>query len=249
MNDLEIKMLELLTELKNDYFAQGLKAEFEAEGASLDEVLFLKELATRTSMSLTIKIGGCEAIKDMQETKSIGIDTIVAPMIESPYAFKKFINAADKIFNCTVKKYINIETINGFNYLDEILQSPQCADLNGIVFGRTDMCGSLNLSSNSVNSNEILEFAKKISEKTNFANKEFVIGGGICVNSIGFLNSLQYLSAFETRKIIFNSSVLKKNDAEKAIQKALEFELLWLKNKNAHNTSDNNRIKILETRI
>ena len=67
MNALENKMLDVLKDLKENNHVIGVKAEFEAEGTRIEEALRLKEVVTKAGLELTIKIGGCEAIKDMYD--------------------------------------------------------------------------------------------------------------------------------------------------------------------------------------
>src|SRR4051812_44550103 len=95
MNTYERKMADLLTDLKDNHHVVGVKAEFEAEGTRLEEALRLKEVLMKVDLGLTLKIGGCEAIRDMYEARVIGVSRIVAPMVESAYALKKFLNAID----------------------------------------------------------------------------------------------------------------------------------------------------------
>ena len=126
MNNLEKKMVDTLKDLKEHHHILGVKAEFEAEGTRIEEALRLKEIVTKADLDLTIKIGGCEAIKDMFEARTIGVNTIVAPMIESAYAMKKFVNAINYVFpkeeKDDIEFYINIETITGYNNFDEMLK-------------------------------------------------------------------------------------------------------------------------------
>lgn len=86
MNNLERKMLETLKDLKANHHVIGIKAEFEAEGTRMEEALRLKEVVTKAGLDLVIKVGGCEAIKDMFDARTIGVKGIVGPMIETPYA-------------------------------------------------------------------------------------------------------------------------------------------------------------------
>ena len=91
MNLLEQQMCDTLKDLKENHHVWGVKAEFEAEGTRLEEAMRLKEVVTKAGLDLTIKIGGCEAIKDMLDARTIGVKAIVAPMVESSYALKKYV--------------------------------------------------------------------------------------------------------------------------------------------------------------
>ena len=93
MNNLEKKMVLILQDLKENHHVVGVKAEFEAEGTRLEEAMRLKEVVSKAGLDLTIKIGGCEAIKDMYEARVIGVNKIVAPMVETAYALKKYLMA------------------------------------------------------------------------------------------------------------------------------------------------------------
>src|SRR5688572_22548736 len=98
MNPQERKMVQLLADLKKNHNVVGVKAEFEAEGTRLDEAMRLKDVSAAAGLGLTIKIGGCEAVKDMLDAISLGAQRIVAPMIETPYALYKFIKAARAVY-------------------------------------------------------------------------------------------------------------------------------------------------------
>src|SRR5271163_1387876 len=93
MNALEKQMVALLKEMQAEFHVTGLKAEFEAEGTRMEEAMRLKDVASRAGLGLNIKIGGCEAIKDMFDAISLGSERIIGPMIETPYALKKYLQA------------------------------------------------------------------------------------------------------------------------------------------------------------
>ena len=257
MNSLELKMVDALKDMRENHHVAGIKAEFEAEGTRLEEALRLKEVVTKAGLDLTIKIGGCEAIKDMYDARSIGVSTIVAPMIETSYAMKKYVKAAKFIFPedefKTIKFLINVETITGFNNLDTMINSDDFKDISGIVLGRVDMTGSMGLTREDINSDEIFQMAYKMSEKIKSTEKDMVIGGGVSAHSLPFFSKLLYLSRFETRKIIFDAKeALKDPHADKGILKAVGFELMWLKNKRDFYgmifKDDEARLKMLESR-
>ena len=254
MKNLDSKILSLLNELKDVYAIQSLKAEFEAEGASFDDVLLLKQYAEFAGLGLTLKIGGCEAVRDIIEAKKIGVDVIVAPMIESVYALKKFVLAVKSIYSDSVlpKLFINVETITAISNFDEIIGSECFKFIDGVVIGRTDLLGSMNLSSLDSDINLIFDLTNDIAQKVQNLGKEFIVGGNIVANSKEFLKDLSYLSSFETRKIVFDVSVLNTNYLADGINKALEFEILWLENKsvlqNGISEMDQKRLAVLKER-
>lgn len=259
MNLLEKKMVEMLIDLKENHHVVGIKAEFEAEGTRLEEALRLKEVVTRAGLDLAIKVGGCEAIKDMYDARTIGVNTIIAPMIETAYAMKKYVMATKFVFpeeeRQEIKFLINTETITGFNNIDDMIKSEYFSDINGIVLGRVDMTGSMGLTREDINSDEIFDLAKVLAEKMQKLNKDFVIGGGVSAYSLPFFKKLPQnsLSRFETRKIIFDAKkALNDKNADKGILKAVGFELMWLKNKREFYKmifdEDAQRLNMLEAR-
>lgn len=257
MNLIEKEMLNLLVDLRENHCALGVKAEFEEEGASYSETVLLKELANLAELDLTIKIGGCKAIKELFEVKKIGANSIVAPMIETPYSVKSYIEAVKSVFAPeqlqNTKIYINIETITGYSNIDEILNLPETALLSGIVFGRGDFVKSAGLTKDDVNSDKILEIANDLAKKTSALNKEFIIGGSVSTRSLVFFRNVResLLHKVETRKVIFDAQkLLNSQRAEEAILKAINFELLWIQNKRENlgiiNEIDAKRIIALE---
>jgi len=237
MQLLEKNMIDLLIDLRQNHFALGVKSEFEEEGANHQETVLLKELADLSGLNLTIKIGGCKAIKEMYEVKEIGASSIVAPMIETPYAAKSYIEALKEVFSEEELKnlgvFINIETITGYTNVDEILNLTESEILSGIAFGRGDMIKSMGLTKDDVNSDRIVELAHNLAIKTSASNKKLIIGGSVSTRSLSFFKKLpDSLNKIETRKVIFDAQKLLNSDsAEEAILKAINFELMWIMNK------------------
>ncbi len=258
MNSLEKKMVTILQDLKENHHVVGVKAEFEAEGTRLEEAMRLKEVVTKAGLELTIKIGGCEAIKDMYEARVIGVSKIVAPMVETAYALKKYLAATKLVFSEEEREevsfFVNIETITGFNNLDAMLALPEAKDLDGFVLGRVDMTGSMGLSREDVNSDKLFEIAKTIGQKAKQHGLLHLIGGAVSAESLRLFRKLRTgtIDRCETRKVIFQCPAALEENADKAILKAVGFELMWLKNKRDFygtiHKEDDQRLNMLEAR-
>jgi hypothetical protein len=259
MNKLEHEMCDLLKAGRDHYGWVAVKAEFEAEGTRLDELLRLIEIARKADLKVALKIGGCEALMDLYTAKQVGADFVIAPMIESSYALSKFIAAVSKAyseFEVGDTDFLwNIETGLAFKNLDSMVQvATQSRVLKGIVFGRNDYCGSIGQDSSFVNHESITADGVKMAQKCRESDLDLVVGGGVSIDSIPALNELDRfrLTRFETRKVIFSSEALKIEKLEEGMILALKFELMWLTNKRDYYSAiyneDQKRFEALTTR-
>jgi 4-hydroxy-2-oxoheptanedioate aldolase len=237
VNDLERKMVQQLQDLRENHHVIGVKAEFEAEGTRLEEAIRLKEVITAAGLGLTMKVGGCEALRDMYEARVIGVDRVVGPMVESSWAFHKYVQAVQMAFPVEerheVQFCINVETVTGFENFDAMLQLDDMRDLDGVVLGRVDMTGSMGLTREDVNSEPVFGLASELFTKAKAAGLECALGGGVSADSLDFMRRLPEgcLDRYETRKVVFGCPAALGDEADKGILKAVGFELMWLKNK------------------
>jgi hypothetical protein len=259
MNHKEKKMLAILTNLKASHGALSVKAEFEAEGTRIDELYRLIEIARRADMKIALKIGGCEAIRDLMESKQIGVDYIIGPMVESPYALSKFIEAKNKVYSLEEQEdtefLFNIETITTFNNLEAMMKiASEKGGIDGAVFGRVDFSGSLGLGREGINTQRITDYAIQAAKLTKAAALDYVVGGAVSVDTLPSLKEIysNYLTRFETRKIIFDATALDSLDISNGLIEAVHFELLWLLNKREYykiiTEEDDKRIDMLQSR-
>jgi len=260
MNNLEKRMLEILKLGKAELGYVGVKAEFEAEGTRTDELLRLLEVARKAELNVGIKIGGCEAVRDLIECKQFGCEYIIAPMVETPYALSKFIDAKDKIYTTEEQKgmsfLFNIETRVAFDNKEEMLKVAKghASGVDGVVFGRVDYVMSMGVGRERINTPEISKDVIDIAQLCSSNGLELVAGGGVSIDAVDELTKIKevYLNRFETRKIIFDANCLGVVDTNKALINAVEFELLWLQNKREYYSvlfqEDDNRIEMLESR-
>jgi len=257
MNDLENKMLAALKRLKSEFGCLGVKAEFEAEGTRLEELLRLVDITRRADVKLGIKIGGCEAIKDILDAKQIGVDYLIAPMIESGYALEKYDQSLKRVYfdESSPSSLFNIETAQGFSCANDLIcLAKESNQISGVVFGRVDYSLSKGMKRDDINSEEILNDCLEVSRLCKKNDLDFVVGGGVSSYALDFLREIKSikLDRFETRKIIFSSDSLNQPDISEGLLLAVKFELLWLMNKRNYylniGKEDAERIDMLESR-
>ncbi|MEB3199261.1 MAG: aldolase [Synechococcaceae cyanobacterium] len=259
MNSHERKMCDLLRRGRELHGVVATKAEFEAEGTRTDELLRLLEIAHRAGVDIALKVGGCEAIRDLLEARQFGVRYIIAPMVETPYALSKYIAAKQKVFldeeRSDTEFLFNLETITAWNnfepMLDLAVADPGC---NGVVFGRVDFAGSLGLGREGIESEQVTALAEQASELCRRRGLDFVVGGAVSIDALQNLRRFRqiHLTRFETRKVVFRGEALDDEGLAQALKDAVHFELLWLLNKRDYygfiHREDETRIRMLEDR-
>lgn len=259
MNVLEYQMIAVLKALRDDFGVFEIKAEFEAEGSRMEEMMRLKDVTGAAGLPIILKIGGVEAVTDVYNALSLGVKGLIAPMAETPFALSKFLMLIrDMIAEDNAKDIefaFNMETITAYHNFDQMLALPDISRLSGVTIGRVDLTGSMGLDRDAINtSEEVYGICAVTMRKAKNAGLKTGIGGGISTETLPIISLLDQdglLDKFETRKVVFPAGAWEHGDA--AILKAVEFELLWLKSKRRYYSGikkeDEKRIEMLEKRL
>lgn len=257
LNPNETTMLDLLRRGRDDYGVVAIKAEFEAEGTRPDEFLRLLEMTHRADLKVALKIGGCEAISDLLSSRLYGVDYIIAPMVETPYALSKFIDAKNKSHGSSghsTEFLFNLETETTLKNLTDMVALARTG-VNGIVFGRVDFTLSRGMPRSAINERSITDAVLAVAHACVNADLELVVGGSVSVDAIDALREIRAvrLDRFETRKVIFSGDAITTDTIRAGIHNAVDFELLWLKNKRDYYRTiaaeDEQRIAMMEKRL
>jgi len=231
----------------------GIKISFEDEGALHNEIISMRKLTADIGLELSIKIGGCEAKRDIVDCIDLDCDTIVAPMIESEFALKKFFKSLDA-YKCNKKKGFNLETIKAYENLETLSNSFDKVDF--VTVGRVDFVGSLEKDRSFVDTEEMYKIVKDVFFIARSKNIMCYLGGAVSINSKEFINKLiseNLLDKFETRYIIYDVHQIDMNNFSKLLYLGNVFEVEWLKYISSryflHANKDVSRIKMIEERI
>lgn len=229
-------LIEKLLNLKNQYGITGIKQSTEDEGAIYQDICTMRRITSLCGLDLSVKIGGCEAKTDIHFCQSIGVNKIVAPMIESKFALLKFLESVQNIDD--IKYYINIESHQGQNSIEEILDFHTDLELDkklsGVVVGRSDMIKSYTLDKSNVEGYMMNEIVAKVFREAKLCNLNTIMGGNISPKSNDIINKLydnKKLNCIETRNVIIKLNDNNVKNIPEVIKESLLFESDWLQYK------------------
>jgi hypothetical protein len=232
-----------LVNLLKDLKSRGLlniKAEYEAEGSTDEEIFFLKELCDSAGLGVHVKIGGVEAKRDFRRCLIIGVEGIIAPMVENEFCASKFIGMfksdeefyGEKIWD--VHRSINIETKYAIPEIDKIIE--RVGDqIHNITIGRTDLSASYFDDRIKQDAEEVTKAVKKVLLSIHSSKKNIImtVGGGVTSKTIKPLLSDSFLveniQAIETRKCRVDTKKIIEDPS--IIDDILEFEMAYLQNR------------------
>ena len=226
----------------------ALKGEFEAEGLSRDAVASEAAFAARHGVPYLVKIGGCEAKSDMRFLIKQGIRSVVAPMIESPFAMRKYQEmlppgAFDHVG-------VTIETADAVARIEPILDAG--LKLTEVTVGRSDLTASYG--GQSVDCAETVAMVKTVARAARQRGLPTTIGGSVNARTVQLLREDDELrdlvGSVETRKCVMKIDRFLEPGA---LEEALAVEALLLDCQIAeHDTllkAARDRVKMIRARL
>ena len=233
MFGIEKKLFEQLVFLREEYKLEAVKAEFEAEGSSFNDLVRLRRLTEKAGVKLYLKIGGVEAVRDIKDSLELGVDGLIAPMVETSFGLKKFLSAYREVYkNHRIKLSINIETRNAIEELDDIIEYGR-GKIDNITFGRTDLSDSFMDENIKPDSDFIFELVEGVGKKAVLNGFNFTVGGSISQHTIEkFLEHPDWyesITSIETRKVVLPRNIMLFKEG--ALEEALKFEELYILSK------------------
>ena len=212
-----------LLELQRDFGLTALKTGTEVEDMSFSEIAVLRRLSSDI-VPLYVKTGGPEARNDIRELIRIGVDGIIAPMIESAYALKKFFSTLKEILDETtlirLETGINLETKTAFENLESIVSTQEFLQLSQITAARSDLSGSMGLEPDDAQVFDICSVFTAVARRHGLRTS---VGGGIHPSIVDKIVEIINPDTVNTRHMVMNAGILRQ-EPESVTLAHLSFE-------------------------
>jgi hypothetical protein len=216
-------LIDRLVELKRDHFLSAVKGGTEVEAMTFDEIALMRRMSDGI-LPMTVKIGGPEARNDIDFMISQRIDYILAPMIESVYSLKNFVEtvcAMDPQGVC--KLAINIETVTAVEKLLDIFGSTSFKSVEKVTVGRSDLSASMNLP---VDSPEVIRATMFVVSQARKHGKSTSVGGQINPENAKLIQNTAGSDQVNTRHMSVGCA---SDDIGRDVAAALEWEANFYK--------------------
>lgn len=192
-------LIKKLRKLKEIHSLTGLKGGTEVEAMRFDEIFLMRRIS-RGIVPMTVKIGGPEARNDMDFMLSTGVDTILAPMIESPYGLKNFVKTMAALNpQESASLAINIETIFACSHLDAIFETPWFKRISQVTVGRSDLAGSMGLDVDHI---EVQQRTCEVIRLAQSKGKRTSVGGQVSTDNARLIQARLPAETLNTRHMV-----------------------------------------------
>ena len=225
VESLLFKIRKSLSELVSSYAFSGLKGGTETEDMDHDELRLLS-LIGKDIVPVAVKIGGPEARTDIRYCYSIGIDGISAPMIESEYSLRNFINTLKNLIPPVgygkLKKSINLETITGYRNILEIADSKSFLDLDNVTAARSDLSASMDMQPDDP---EVMRVTSQIVKISKDRGKKTSVGGTITKSNFYVICDTINPDSINSRHVAVDIHKVKSQNLKDVPEMMLSFEM------------------------
>lgn len=203
----------------------GLKGGTETEDMDFDELNLLHMLGEGL-LPVTVKIGGPEARTDIRYCYSIGIEGICAPMIESEYSLRNYINTLKNLIAPAhypdLRKSINLETITGYRNIMEIADSKSFEDLNSVTAARSDLSASMDMHPDDP---EVMRVTTQIVKISRDRGKRTSVGGTITKSNFDVIAETIQPDTINSRHIAVDLKKISESGLKNVPENMLSFEM------------------------
>ena len=214
---------ESLRNLSKNSHLVALKTGTEIEDMSANEVKVMRDISWGV-LPLTVKIGGAEARQDIRSMLSLGVDCLLAPMIESVYALSCFVETSLSIqdeYRRKVNLAFNLETIVAVQSLDNLIETNAFSQIAQVTIGRDDLSKSMHLS---IDDEEVIRVAQESVKKVKSKKKLTSLGGGLSTQNIKRIAYAVDSDYLNTRHLTFENNNDFKARAERILPELLNWE-------------------------
>jgi len=216
-------LIDRLILLKNEHHLDGIKGGTEVEAMTFEEISLMRRISEGIC-PMTVKIGGPEARNDIDFMINAKIDYILAPMIESVYGLKNFVETArsmDQEGTCGLA--VNIETVTAVEKIRDIFGCPWFKSVEKVTVGRSDLSSSMGLP---VDSAEVIRATIYILSLAKKSGKTTSVGGQINPENAKLIRNSIESDTVNTRHMVICTA---SDDISRDVSLGLEWEMDFYK--------------------
>ena len=188
-----------LARVRTAWSLQYFKLGTEEEGLGLDEIAYLREVLP-PSVDVVVKIGGPCARADLRAARELGAAGVVAPMVESPFGLRRFLEACTaELGDAVPTRGINVETAQAVAHLPAMLAMAR----DGLTFvniGRSDLAASLD---RKVSDPAMHETVCDVARQVRAVGLPVHVGGQVSRSTLQPVAERVQLDGFHTRFLAF----------------------------------------------
>ncbi len=223
------KLINQLKTLKQNYGVVGIKQSFQDQGVDLKDVITMRRITQLCEIPMYVKIGGCQAKTDIKNCYKLGIQNVIAPMIQSKFALSKYLQTMKNYQQ--MNTYFVCQTSTAVSNIGKILLT-YASKLTGVIVGRSDLTKSFDRQKKQTQSKFIQNKVIDVLSQCKKYNLLTTMGGNISVSSVQNINQLHrqgLLDNIQTRNVVLSLNNI--HNLNSSLKMVLSFQQQWIKYK------------------